>query len=61
MSIEDVNIMHPVAILFLLSCFIGLYLNLYIIPPETDDLTALAINAIVGSLIGIFTLIFLPI
>lgn len=51
--------MHPVAIIFLLSCFIGLYLNLYVIPPKTDTLITLVINGIVGILVSIFVLVLL--
>lgn len=51
--------MHPLAIIFLLSCSIGIILNLFIIPPDTDQLTALVINGIVGSLIGILTIVLL--
>lgn len=52
--------MYPVAVLFLLSCFIGLYLNLCVIPPKTDTLTALVINGVVGILVGLFVLIVMP-
>lgn len=52
--------MHPVAVIFLLSFFIGLYLNLYVIPPETDTLTALVINGVVGILVGMVALIVMP-